>query len=85
MTQASGGLILSKGYCARHAELLRSFRNGLDTAILYQVRLFFRLLDAIHSGRGKGGLAVRATCGMPLVPIPTGTPPSPYLIISRGA
>jgi hypothetical protein len=42
-------LIQSKGYCARHANVLLSFRNGLGTAILYQdqVRVFLHLLDAL--------------------------------------
>jgi len=50
------GLILSKGYCARHAELLLSFRNGLGTAILYQdqVRLFLRLLDGLANASVRG-------------------------------
>jgi hypothetical protein len=50
------GLILSKGYCARHAELLLSFRNGLGTAILYrdQVRIFLRLLESLAGASPRG-------------------------------
>jgi hypothetical protein len=42
-------LVRSKGYCARHANVLLSFRDGLGTAILYQdqVRVFLRLLDGL--------------------------------------
>jgi len=56
-------LILSKGYCARHAEVLVSFENGLATAILYQdqVRIFLRLLESLAntSLRAASGAVLR--------------------------